>query len=53
MKRVAVASACWGLAWYEPKGRSATTIARRAALVTARTRGTRWSTVTGTVVSKP
>ncbi len=53
MKRTAVWKACSGEAWYDPNGRSATTSARRAERVTARTSGSSSSTVTGSEVSLP
>ena len=51
MKRTDVSSACAGDTWYDPKGRSATTIDRWAPRATARTSGSSSSTVTGSVVS--
>ena len=51
MKRVAVASAWLGPSSYEPKGRSATTSARRVLRTTARASGISSSTVIGRVES--
>ena len=52
-KRVDVASACSGEDSYEPKGRSATTMARCEPRTTARVSGINSSTVTGIVFSSP
>ena len=51
MNRTAVRRACVGPSSYEPKGRSPTINAVLVARTTARTRGSRSSVVTGTVVS--
>jgi len=53
MKRTAVCRHCSGETWYEPKGRSAMTKARRVDRVTARTSGSSSSTVTAKVESLP
>ena len=51
--RVDVASACSGEVSYDPKGRSATTIARLDPRTTARVSGIKSSTVTAMVFSSP
>ena len=52
-KRVAVRSAWVGPSWYEPNGRSATTIDVEAPRAVARVWCSISSTVTGTVESRP